>query len=177
MKVKFMNFKNKIISIRNSKLFSLITTIIIIVYSSLLGLRTIVHFENYALLFFYILDYIITIYFFTEIVIKLYPEKRTLDFFKNGWNVFDFIVVLITLIPLENSTIATVARLFRVFRILRLITSRPELKNIIDMLIGAIPSIIDIAILLFIIFYIYAIIGNALFVSAPSGLWKDFLVA
>lgn len=116
-------------------------------------------------------------YFFTEIVIKLYSEKRTLDFFKNGWNVFDFIVVLITLIPLENSTIATVARLFRVFRILRLITSRPELKNIIDMLIGAIPSIIDIAILLFIIFYIYAIIGNALFVSAPSGLWKDFLVA
>jgi voltage-gated sodium channel len=45
------------------------------------------------------------------------------------------------------------------------------------MLIGAIPSIIDIVLLMFIIFYIYAILGNFLFLSAPSGLWKDFLVA
>jgi voltage-gated sodium channel len=45
------------------------------------------------------------------------------------------------------------------------------------MLLGAIPSIIDIVILMFIIFYIYAIIGNFLFESVPSGLWKDFLVS
>ena len=51
------------------------------------------------------------------------------------------------------------------------------LKKIIDMLLGAIPSIIDIVILMFIIFYIYAIIGNFLFESVPSGLWKDFLVS
>ena len=42
---------------------------------------------------------------------------------------------------------------------------------------GAIPSIIDIVILMFIIFYIYAIIGNFLFASVPSGLWNDFLVS
>ena len=45
------------------------------------------------------------------------------------------------------------------------------------MLLGAIPSIIYIVILMFIIFYIYAIIGNFLFESVPSGLWKDFLVS
>jgi voltage-gated sodium channel len=104
-------------------------------------------------------------------------EENIKDFFKDRWNVFDFIIVVITLIPLDNSTMAAVARLLRIFRVLRLITARPELKEIIDMLIGAIPSIIDIVILMFIIFYIYAILGNFLFVSAPSGLWKDFLIA
>ena len=67
--------------------------------------------------------------------------------------------------------------MLRVFRVLRLFTARPELKKIIDMLIKAIPSIIDIVILMFIIFYIYAIIGNFYFHDLPSGLWNDFLVS
>jgi voltage-gated sodium channel len=104
-------------------------------------------------------------------------EENFMDFFKDRWNIFDFIIVVITLIPLNNSSMAAVARLLRIFRVLRLITARPELKQIIDMLIGAIPSIIDIVILLFIIFYIYAIMGNFFFASAPSGLWNDFLIA
>ena len=104
-------------------------------------------------------------------------EKKFMNFFKSGWNIFDFVIVTITLIPLDNSSVAAIARLLRIFRVLRLITSRPELKKIIDMLLGAIPSIVDIVILMFIIFYIYAIIGNFLFESVPSGLWKDFLVS
>jgi voltage-gated sodium channel len=55
--------------------------------------------------------------------------------------------------------------------------NRPELKAIIDMLIKAIPAIIDIVILMFIIFYIYAIVGNFFFEKLPSGLWSDFLVS
>jgi voltage-gated sodium channel len=65
----------------------------------------------------------------------------------------------------------------RVFRILRLVTAGPELKRIIDMLIRAIPSIVDIVILMFIIFYIYAIIGSFVFQDLPSGLWDDFLIS
>ncbi len=45
------------------------------------------------------------------------------------------------------------------------------------MLIKAIPSIIDIVILMFIIFYIYAIVGNFFFAELSSGLWTDFLVS
>lgn len=122
-------------------------------------------------------DYFITIYFLVEIIIKMAAEKNFLDFFKSGWNIFDFVIVVVTLIPLDNSTMAAVARLFRIFRVLRLLTARPELKKIIDMLIGAIPSIVDIVILMFIIFYIYAILGNFLFDGVESGLWDDLLVA
>ncbi len=172
-----MNLKETVIEIRESKWFSNLTTLIIVIYSSILGLKTVVEIENNYLFFFHVLDYFITIYFLVEILIKMSAEKNITDFFKDRWNVFDFVIVVVTLIPLENSTMAAVARLFRIFRVLRLITSRPELKRIIDMLIGAIPSIVDIVLLMFIIFYIYAILGNFLFESAPSGLWKDFLVA
>jgi voltage-gated sodium channel len=128
-------------------------------------------------LFLRIADYFVTIYFVFELAIKMVAEKRFLNFFKSGWNLFDFIIVAVTLLPLESSNLAAIARLMRVFRVLRLFTARPELKAIIDMLIRAIPSIIDIVILMFIIFYIYAIIGSFFFMDLPSGLWENFLVS
>jgi len=143
----------------------------------MLGFKTLGDIEGNFSTFIYWLDNFITIYFLIEIIIKMSAEKKFMNFFKSGWNIFDFVIVTITLIPLDNSSVAAIARLLRIFRVLRLITSRPELKKIIDMLLGAIPSIVDIVILMFIIFYIYAIIGNFLFESVPSGLWKDFLVS
>jgi len=125
----------------------------------------------------FVLDYIVTAYFVIEITIKMIAEDRFLNFFKSKWNIFDFFIVLVTLIPLENSSFAAVARLLRIFRILRLFTARPELKSILDMLMRAIPSIVDIVILLFIIFYIYAVVGSFIFADMPSGLWDNFLVA
>ncbi len=172
-----MKLQERLIQIREAKWFSNLTTTIIIFYASMLGFKTLADLENTYDTFLFYLDYFITIYFLVEIIIKMSAEKNLNDFFKSGWNIFDFVIVFITLIPLDNSTMAAIARLMRIFRVLRLLTSRPQLKNIIDMLIGAIPAIIDIVILLFIIFYIYAIVGNFLFEDAKSGLWKDLLIA
>ena len=172
-----MSLQNAIVDVRHSRWFSNLTTFIIIFYSSVLGIKTIGDLEgNWALLFL-AMDYFVTLYFLVEIIIKMLAEKNLKNFFKDGWNVFDFIIVTLTLVPLENSVLAPIARLLRIFRVLRLITSRPELKKIIDMVIKAIPSIVDIVVLMFIIFYIYAIVGNFLFEEAKSGLWSDFLVS
>jgi len=172
-----MTVIEKIEQVRDAKWFSNLTTAIIIVYASILGFKTIGEVETHYTLFLKFADYFVTIYFVFEIAIKLVAEKKLSNFFKNGWNVFDFTIVVVTLLPLESSGFAAIARLLRVFRLLRLFTARPELKAIIDMLIKAIPSIIDIVILMFIIFYIYAIIGNFYFAELPSGLWKDFLIS
>jgi len=172
-----MTMQERLIHIREARWFSNLTTTIIILYSSILGFKTLGDIESTFSSIFHFFDYFVTIYFLVEIIIKMAAEKNIKDFFKSGWNVFDFVIVVITLIPLDNSTMAAVARLFRIFRVLRLITARPELKKIIDMLIGAIPSIVDIVILMFIIFYIYAILGNFLFEGAESGLWSDLLIA
>ena len=172
-----MTAMQRIQEIRDARWFSNLTTIIIIAYASVLGFKTMGEVESDYALFLKLADYFVTIYFVFEIAIKMVAEKRFVNFFKNGWNVFDFVIVVVTLLPLEQSGFAAIARMLRVFRVLRLFTSRPELKAIIDMLIKAIPSIIDIVILMFIIFYIYAIIGNFYFSELPSGLWKDFLIS
>jgi voltage-gated sodium channel len=172
-----MTFKAKIIGIRESKWFSNLTTGIILFYAAALGFKTIDKVAEPFGWFFYSIDMFITVYFLVEIIIKMYAEENVKDFFKSGWNIFDFFIVVVTLIPLENTSFAAIARLMRIFRVLRLLNARPELKKIIDMLIGAIPAIVDIVILMFIIFYIYAIVGNFFFEELKSGLWKDFLTA
>jgi voltage-gated sodium channel len=163
--------------ISNSRWFSNLTVTIIILYAFILGFKTLEEAENqYGNLIFYI-DYLVTIYFVIEISIRFFAYERKRDFFKSGWNIFDFVIVFITTVPIEQTDFAAIARVMRVFRVLRLITARPELKKIIDMLIKAIPSIVDIVLLMFIIFYIYAIIGSFIFADLKSGLFDNFLTA
>lgn len=163
--------------VRDARWFSNLTTAIIIFYASVLGFKTLDEAAQPYGNILHILDWLVTIYFVIELTIKMAAEEKLVNFFKSGWNVFDFVIVAVTLIPFDNSSFAAIARLLRVFRVLRLFTARPELKRIIDMLIKAIPSIVDIVILMFIIFYIYAIIGSFVFADLPSGLWTDFLTA
>ncbi len=161
--------------VRKSNWFSNLTTSVIIGYAVVLGFKTSHQIEVAFEHWWFYLDLVITLYFLIEIVIKISADKK--EFFKSGWNIFDFLIVAVTLIPIEESEFMMIARLLRLFRVLRLFNSRPELKNIIDMLIGAIPSIIDIVILMFIIFYVYGVIGSFLFSSLPSGLWSDLLTS
>jgi len=161
--------------IREAVWFSNLTTTVIILYAILLGFKTSSEFADIMGSGWVYLDLTITLYFLFEIAIKISVDG--LKFFKNGWNIFDFIIVVITLVPINESEFMMIARLLRLFRVLRLLKSRPELKNIIDMLVGAIPSIIDIVILMFIIFYVYGIIGSFLFSGLPSGLWENLLIS
>jgi voltage-gated sodium channel len=163
--------------ISNNRLFVNFTTAIIVLYSVILGIRT---FEDVYVPhedLFSALDLLITLYFLIEISIRMISEEKIINFFKDGWNIFDFVIVAISLIPADNSEYAMIARMVRVFRVLRLITARPELKQIINVIIKAIPAIVDIVVLLFIVFYIYAIIGSFLFADTKSGLWDNFLIA
>ncbi len=80
-------------------------------------------------------------------------------YFGDGWNLFDFSVVVFSLLP-ATGELAMIARLLRV---LRLISTLPELRLIVATLIRSIPSMANIMLLMSIIFYIYAIAGFHLF--------------
>lgn len=162
-------------AIRDSSWFSNLTTTIIISYAIILGFKTSASVEEMLGGWWFYLDLAVTLYFLFEIGIKISVDGW--KFFKSGWNIFDFIIVITTLIPVNESEFMMIARLLRLFRVLRLFQSRPELKTIIDMLIGAVPSIIDIVILMFIIFYVYGIVGSFLFHDLPSGLWDNLLIS
>ena len=109
------------------------------------------------------LDNLVLAIFVVEITIRMIAYgDRPWHFFCDGWNVFDFVIVAVCLLPLHVEFVA-VLRLARILRILRLVSVLPRLQILVGALLKSIPSIGYITVLLFLDFYIYACIGTFLF--------------
>ncbi|MGR5500223.1 ion transporter [Vibrio sp. DNB22_10_4] len=165
----------KLNAVNNNKYFQTFTVVVIILAALTIGAKT---FElpevlNTAI---YWLDVFILLFFLVEIVIKFFSYQNKLDFFKSGWNLFDTAIVIGSLIPTAGQGIL-IARLLRVFRVLRLVSAVPQLKLLINALIKAIPKMGYIAVLMFIIFYIYAVIGSLVFSDINDILWGDVSIS
>jgi voltage-gated sodium channel len=98
--------------------------------------------------------------FIAEIGLKLYAFGPR--FFREGWNVFDFTIVGISLVPASGPF--AVFRTLRILRTLRLLTKIPRLRHIIESLLAAIPSIGWIVFVM--VFYIFGVMGTKLFGEA-----------
>ncbi|MFN7967579.1 MAG: ion transporter [Acidobacteriota bacterium] len=111
------------------------------------------------------IDRAIIALFVVELVLKLGSHgSRPIDFFRNPWNVFDFVIVAVALLPLDSHYVAVV-RLVRILRVLRLVTTLPQLQLLVGALLRSVPSMGYVGVLLSIHFYIYAVIGAFLFGS------------
>ena len=119
------------------------------------------------------LDYAVTIFFVVELSIRFLGEEKKSEFLKDGWNLFDTIIVTVSLIPMGAGNSALLLRLLRIFRVLRLISFIPELRILIESLLKSLPRIGYVCLLLFIIIYIYAAFGSILFAEADPSRWKD----
>lgn len=109
------------------------------------------------------LDAIVLGIFIIEILLKLTANcPRPWNYFRDGWNVFDFIVVILCLLPME-SQFAVVLRLGRTLRLLRLVSALPKLQLLVGALIKSFSSMGYVGLLLGLMFYIYAITGVHLF--------------
>jgi voltage-gated sodium channel len=97
--------------------------------------------------------------FVAELLAKLWVQR--LRFFRDPWNLFDFIVVTIALLPASGPL--SVLRALRVLRVLRLITILPSLKRVVGALLGALPGMGSIILLLALIFYVGAVMATKLF--------------
>jgi len=107
-----------------------------------------------------LMDRVIVSGFTVEILLKILARgKKPLSFFRDPWNVFDFIIVAICLFPAGDTHYVAVFRVFRVLRVLRMITFFPKLRLLIDALLKSIPSMGYVVMLLFLLFYVYSIIG------------------
>ena len=103
-------------------------------------------------------------------------EKPAL-FFQKNWNVFDFSIVALSLIPLELLDAVIVARLLRVFRLLRIISFIPQFRVLIESLIQAIPRVGYVLLFIFIESYIFAAIGSILFGEVDPVHWENIGVS
>lgn len=101
--------------------------------------------------------------FIVEFFIKLIALRpRPQRYFQDPWNLIDFFVIVIALIPLVGN-LALLGRLVRLFRMLRLVTTSERLRVIVGTLIRAVPSVFFIVVLLSIIGYMYAVAGYHFF--------------
>lgn len=97
--------------------------------------------------------------FVVEIGLKLYAFG--LRFFRSAWNLFDFTVVAIALVPASGPL--AVLRALRVLRVLRLVSTVPRLRFVVEALLAAVPGIASIAGLMLLLFYIFAVMSTSLF--------------
>ena len=161
--------------IDSSPLFQWSIIAVIIISALLIGAKT--HdLPPQAIRILAFLDNAITVFFVIELTIRFmaFPNKK--QFFKSGWNVFDTLIVIGSLIPTGGSGVL-LARLLRVFRVLRLVSMVPELRLLINALIKAIPRMGYIALLMFVIFYIYAAVGSMFFHHINEVLWGDVSIS
>lgn len=108
------------------------------------------------------LDKAILAVFVLEIAIRLFVHR--LAFFKDGWSVFDFIVVGIALVPASGPF--AVLRALRVLRVLRVLTFVPSMRKIVGALIQSLNGMLSIAMVLALIYYVAAVMATKLFGQA-----------
>ena len=159
-------------AIRSNKKFEAFVISIIVVSAILIGAKT-YDISPLAADLINLLDWGITIFFLVEIVIRFLGEEKKSDFFKQGWNIFDSVIVFASLVPVENSEMALLGRLVRIFRVLRLVSIVPEMRVLINALIKAMPQLFYVLVLMFVIFYIYGAAGSMFFAEINPVLWGD----
>ena len=162
------------LKVRNNDIFEGFIISIILISAIFVGFRTYDEvFSPEIFLYISYLDYLVTIIFVIEIIIRMAAEKSLIDFFKSSWNVFDFIIVAISLIPIESLDSILLARLVRVFRLLRLVSFIPQFRILIESFIVAIPRVGYILLFMFVEFYIFAAIGSILFSEISPMHWGN----
>ena len=169
---------NAFLKIRNSKFFNTLVISVIIasaLYAGVSSYNEVISSDYIFLL--KIFDYSITLFFTIEILVRIIAERSLINFFKDGWNVFDFLIVSISLIPIGGAESVFVARLLRIVRVLRIVTVVPAFRHIIDSLIKTIPRIGFIALLMFIFIYIWGAIGTLFFDEIDPERWGNIGVA
>ena len=145
--------------IASSPAFQRFIVVVILFGSVLVGIQTYKDFALRHASLLNALDVIILGLFTIELIIKLLAEgSRPINYFRNPWNLFDFLIVaaclLEPLLPI-NAAFLPVIRLARILRILRLVTVIPKLQILVGCLLKSLPSMAYVSVLLFLLFYVY----------------------
>jgi voltage-gated sodium channel len=148
--------------ITESKQFKAFIIVVILLAGVAVGMQTYHGFyeQNKALID--LLDAIILWVFTAEVVLKMLAKwPKPWHYFKDSWNIFDFIIVAACFLPTEGefAHFLPILRLVRILRVFRLVTALPRLQMIVGALLKAIPSMGYVVLLLGMHFYIFASAG------------------
>lgn len=176
MDIQPKTLQQQFMQLHSHKAFEAFVICIIIVSALLVGAKT-YNISPLAQQIITLLDWMITFIFVAEISIRFIGHHHKSRFFCNAWNVFDTLIVVASLIPVEDSEMALLGRTIRIFRVLRMVSFVPELRLLLNALLSALPQLGYVVALMFIIFYIYGAIGSFLFENINPTLWGDISIA
>lgn len=109
-----------------------------------------------------LLDQLCLAIFVIEIALKLFAHGWR--FFRSGWNIFDFVIIGIALVPATQGF--SVLRALRILRVLRIISAAPRLRRVVEGFVTALPGMGSVFLLMALIFYIGAVMATKLFSDA-----------
>lgn len=139
--------------------FTVFITAVILLNAATLGLETspsvMARYGN----FLHGLDTAILGIFVLELLAKLVTHR--LAFFKSGWNVFDALIIGVSLFPASGAF--SVLRAFRILRVLRLFSVLPQMRRVIEALLSSIPGMASVMGVLVVVFYVSAVLATKLF--------------
>ncbi|MDG1069049.1 MAG: ion transporter [Sulfitobacter sp.] len=106
-----------------------------------------------------LLDRLCLAVFVAELLAKLIAYRTR--FFRDGWNIFDFFIVGISLVPVAQGFSAL--RALRILRVLRVVSVAPRLRRVVEGFVTALPGMASVFLLMALIFYIAAVMATKLF--------------
>lgn len=105
------------------------------------------------------LDRLCLAIFVAELAAKMFAQGG--QFFRRGWNIFDFVIVGVALVPGNGGL--SVLRALRILRVLRVISVVPSLRRVVEGFVTALPGMGSVFLLMGIVFYIGAVMATKLF--------------
>lgn len=115
--------------------------------------------------------------FIVEALIKMMANYPRVDhYFRDGWNCFDFAVIVFCLIP-ATGELAMIARIARLLRVVRIVSVLPQLRMLVTALIHSLPGMINVVLLMTVIFYVYGVAGYHLFHQVDPTHWESLGVS
>ena len=161
----------------SSSLFEYFIIALILASGAILGLRTVPEIaDEFGDLMTWGNRVILAIFIVEASLKMLALAPKPQRYFKDGWNIFDFTIIIFSLVP-ATGAFAMIARLGRLLRVLRLISTIEDLRLIVAALVRSIPNVGHILMLMSIIVYIYAIIGFQLFHEHDPEHWRNIGIA
>ena len=147
--------------IKENTFFEIFVVSLIVISGILIGVKTYDSVPQNIINGIAAFDYGITLFFLFEILIRIFAERRRIDFFKSGWNWFDLVIVGVAWIPASGNL--SVMRALRVLRVLRLISVVPQMRRVISAIGHSIPGMISVVGVLGLIFYVSSVLATRLF--------------
>ena len=159
--------------ISGSKPFEYFIIALILGNAVVLGLETVERIGDEFLTWFELAHNVTLAIFIVEAAMKLLAlAPRSQRYFQDGWNIFDFSIIVLSLIPAVGP-FAVVARMARLMRVLRLVSAMPELRLIVSTLVRSIPGMLHIVAVMSVLTYIYAILGFHFFHEHDPEHWRN----